>query len=181
MKNVIKKICAISLTSLLFTGCGDSSEENQPKPQTVSKQLLSDSLALTVKPENAVTVSDARKVVEPGKTVTVFGTIGGTVSPFVDKRASFVLADHTTMKACRTEACTSCPTPWDFCCTPKEILSKSILTVQFVDEKGAVIKQGLESFKGLEKNGVVVIKGKFAPTATKDLVIINAESFFVEK
>lgn len=92
-----------------------------------------------------------------------------------------ILADHTVMKACRVDACLNCPTPWDFCCTPKEDLANAVLTVQFVDSEGMVLKQGLEGFGGLKKNGIVTVKGKFAENATDQLVIINAEKIFVEK
>lgn len=181
MKMISKLTAVCAVSTLVLTGCGNETPAPQPKQVAQPATLLNESFILKEKPAGAVTISEARKSVKPGKEVTVFGTVGGAKSPFVATRASMILADHTVMKACRTEACSSCPTPWDFCCTPKEDLAKAILTVQFIDTDGMVLKQGLEDFGGIKKNGIVTVKGKFAENSTDQLVIINAEKVFVEK
>ena len=182
MKLISKLTTLCAVSALIFTGCGSEEQtttqaDNVVKPAT----LLSESVILKEKPAGAITITEARKLVEPGKEITIFGTVGGARSPFVGTRASMILADHTAMKACGAEACTSCPYPWDFCCEPKESLAKSILTVQFIDSEGMVLKQGLEGFGGIKKNGILTVKGKFAENATDQLVIINAEKIFVDK
>lgn len=170
-----------SISALMLTGCGNETPKQSASTEAAKpKQLLTDAMVMKAKPVDAITISAARKIVKPGQEVTVTGTIGGNKSPFVATRASMIMADHTVLKACRTEACTSCPTPWDYCCSPKEDLKKATLTVQFIDKDGMVLKQGLEGFNGMKKNGVVTIKGKFAENATKELVIINADKVFVE-
>ncbi len=178
----MKKITtALLATTMLLASCGSEQPAEKVETTVQTKEILKSSIILPEKPAGAVTVSEARKLVEPGKEVTVFGTVGGSVSPFVATRASMIIADHTVLRACRTQACTSCPTPWDYCCEPKEVLGKAILTVQFVDSEGMVLKQGLEGFGDMKKNGIVTVKGKFAENATDQLVIINAENIFVDK
>ncbi|MCK5835267.1 MAG: hypothetical protein KAG98_06020 [Lentisphaeria bacterium] len=169
----------LSIVSLILTGCGSEEPINSSKTKArAAKELISASTMLTVKPTRRITVSEARKSVVAGKKVTLFGQVGGVVSPFVAKRASMVIADHTTMKACNT-SCAGCKTPWDFCCEPPEVRRKNTVTIQFIDKDGMIIRQGLENFHGIKNNSMVTIVGEYAPESNENIVIINAENIFL--
>ncbi len=170
------KITAV-LSALILTGCGSEEPSNAIE---VQKQLLPPSTMLSVKPTKSITVAEARKSAVAGKEVTLSGQVGGVIAPFVSKRASMVIADHTTMKACNT-TCSGCKTPWDFCCEPPEVRQQNTVTVQFVDQEGMVIRQGLENFEGIKHNSMITIVGKYAPESNKEVVIINAEKIFLNK
>ncbi len=172
----IKQTIMTALT-LILASCGDSKETTSTETK---KDLLPKTLMTQVAPAEAKNVTVAREMVKANEPITVTGTIGGVKAPFVDSRASFIIADHTTMKACGT-TCTTCPTPWDFCCEPPETLQKSIVSVQVVDANGKVIKQGLKSYSGLTENQVVTISGKFSKNSSKNLILINAEKIYINK
>lgn len=179
MIKLTKLTSLLAAATLIFTGCGND-EPTVKKEKVADNTLLPDTIMLSTKPAESIAISEAKKRVASGGAVTIFGQVGGVVAPFVDKRATMVIADHTKMKACGV-TCKGCKTPWDFCCEPPEVRQKHTVTVQFVDQNGKVVRQGLENFHGIKKNSKVIVTGKYAPNSTSDFVIINAEKIYLDK
>ncbi len=78
----------------------------------------------------AVDVGEARKIAQQGQQVVIKGRIGGVPNPFADKYAIFVLSDLRLLM-CEEK----CPTPWDYCCTPREKILANVATVKSWTER----------------------------------------------
>lgn len=105
----------------------------------------------------------------------------GNAKPFVDGRSIFILGDTDTLKACSDIPGDGCATPWDNCCDSPELLKQGTATIQVVDEKGKVLKEGIENVNGLQKLSYVIVTGKVAPGSSAKLLLVNAEAIKVEE
>ena len=59
------------------------------------------------------------------------GCIGGSKDPFVQGRAVFTIVDPTIINCKAMGDEEHCPTPWDYCCEPRENLKKNIATIEW--------------------------------------------------
>jgi hypothetical protein len=132
-------------------------------------------------PKDAVSVSKARKDAKPGEAIVLRGKIGGRKVALVPKAAIAVLADEKSIKSCNEIPGDSCEFPWDYCCETPEKLAASTATVQVKDAKGKVLRTTLRGLGELKELSTVVISGTVDAASTKDNLIVNATSVFVEK
>ncbi|MFN0137301.1 MAG: hypothetical protein ACKVS9_14455 [Phycisphaerae bacterium] len=117
-------------------------------PKAAAAQLPPD-LFVAQPPEGAVAVGKLKADAAAPTSIVVYGRIGGRKEPFVAGSAMFLLADMS-MKACSELEGDLCATPWDYCCEPKENLSKMLATVQVLGPDGKPLAVGLDGTNGLK-------------------------------
>ena len=142
---------------------------------------LPSSLLADKAPKDAISVSKARKDAKPGEAIVLRGKIGGRKIALVPKAAIAVLADEKSVTSCNDMPGDACTTPWDYCCETPEKLKTSTATIQVRDEKGKVLRAPLRGLGDLKELSTVVISGTVDAASTKDNLIVNATSVFVEK
>ena len=125
-------------------------------------------------------IHKARTTAKPGDTLTLKGRVMGNLKPFVDGRSIFILGDTETLKACSDMPGDACATPWDTCCDAPELIKAGTATIQVLDAKGKVVKEGIENINGLTKLSYVIVSGKVAPGSSESLLLLNAEAIKVE-
>ncbi len=128
-------------------------------------------------PEEARPVGEIKADADADGDVVIHGRIGGTRDPFVDGAAVFLLAD-TSMKPCNELHGDSCPTPWDYCCEPRESLAAKVATIQVVDEAGKPLRVDLDGKHGLLPLTEITVAGEIASREGGNLVV-NAKRIYV--
>lgn len=141
--------------------------------QSQSSAGLPSHLFVKALPDNPVDVGEARKTAQQGQEIVLRGRIGGLPTPFADNYAIFVLSDLRLLMCVE-----KCPTPWDYCCTPREKILANVATVQVVDEKGKPLNVSIKGVNGLNPLSEVVVRGLVAKQDGKTL-IVNAQNIFV--
>src|SRR5262249_35980764 len=115
-------IPSVLLAALALAACAGKEE-----PAHASTAQLPASLALASAHARALPVKEVGASAKTGDEVVVTGRMGVEGSD----RAYFSLVDPS-LKACsETPLKDPCPTPWDFCCSPPEELSKLSALIQF--------------------------------------------------
>ncbi|MCM8527721.1 MAG: hypothetical protein NE327_14465, partial [Lentisphaeraceae bacterium] len=107
------KIFSLLIVGLLIWGC--TKETKEPLEEVKTESSLPSDLFVTEKASSPVPVLEARKL-KAGEKVTVQGKVMGTMNPFIEGRALFVMGDPDKLKSCDVRPDDDCPTPWDVCC-----------------------------------------------------------------
>lgn len=181
---LLPMLCGAVALALLTTGCDNDTTSLQtaaPAPQSApSADALPAGLLLTEPPAGAIDVVKAREEAKQGDAIVLRGRVGGSVSPFVDGRASFQLVD-ASLKACgEGNVNDKCETPWDFCCEePKEIAAHSA-SVQVVGPDGKPLRTTLSGVGGLKPLSGVTVKGTVAKAADSGTLVVNATGIHVK-
>ena len=165
---------ALGASILLATACSPKEESSTAAAPT---DAAPSSLLLTEAPANALSVTATRAQAELGAAIEVRGQIGGTLHPFVDGYAGFVLADPELV-FCDEMDDDHCSTPWDACCEDPDKLKAMRVSVQFVDANGAPIQEDLKSTMGLSELDEVAVIGTVTETSTPSNVIIHATGLY---
>jgi len=160
---------------LLLGSCGSDSSESQ-ESTGASAATLPANLMLNEEPVGAISILalKAEKNVS-GNDVVVTGRIGGRVAPFVEGRAMFTMID-LELPVCGLAD--PCKTPWDSCCETPETIKSNMITVQVVDEDGAIVKRGLDADDGLSPLDRITIQGTVSEQ-DGDLVLLDAIGIYV--
>ena len=166
--------CAFALIALSMTACGPSEAPESATP----KSSFAEAHFLNERPANVMTVSEARAGVEPGNEVAISGLIGGTLEPFVDGYAAFVLADPKIM-FCNEMPEEHCPTPWDACCEDPDKLRANRISVQFVDADNQILNEGLHGIGGLKELSEVVVTGIISQDSTRANINLLAQKLYL--
>lgn len=177
-----------SFSFVLLTACnekegGNDSATTPGSEDTAAVKSTEPQIAevfLKEEPVDGVSVIELRKSAKAGDQVVVAGKIGGTLSPFTEGFATFVLAD-SKLETCDMTADDGCTTPWDACCETPEIIKASRLTVQIVDHEKAPLNTGLQNVEGLSELDELVITGEVAEGSNEENMILNATGIFLKK
>jgi hypothetical protein len=172
-----KQILARSSTlflALLFPACSPSEAPSNAAPES----SFANERFLNERPTDAIRVSEARAKAEPGDEVAISGLIGGTLKPFVDGYAAFVLADPSIL-FCNEMPDEHCETPWDACCEDPDKLNANRISVQFVDANKQVLSENLKGKGGLRELSQVVVTGTISPDSTPENVNLLAQSLYL--
>jgi hypothetical protein len=161
------------LAGVLATGCGGGPSTNKDKTGASAGK---EKYLLTEEPSGAKGVIDARKDARDGDDVVVVGRIGGDVKPWVEGRAAFWIVDGSAT-SCKEMPGDSCPTPWDYCCVPKEDLVKVMATVKVVDGNGETVKIDARELLGLKELQTVVVQGRAKRDEQGNLTVLAAAVF----
>lgn len=175
VKRIVCKflVLMIALSALVHLSDGDEAVA-QSGQKARPAAALPDGLFVKESIPTPLGVKEAKQRTKQGDTVVLFGRIGGRPVPFVQGRAVFLLADETL------PPCTDgCATPWDFCCTPPNIIMEGLATVQVLGPDGKTLKTGLQSVNGLQPMAVVMVEGR---VVKKDMnvFVVNADRIYVK-
>lgn len=177
-------VAAVGMVALLFlssTGCDSkqSTAVKEPAPADTAATLPA-GMMLEQAPEGALEVAAAKQSAKEGDEVVVRGRIGGGKHPFVNNRAVFQLAD-SSIRTCDEKGSDGCPTPWDYCCEPKDQVAAKSITVQVADDNGKPLALNLDMPDGLQPKDTVIVKGKVAKKPNDVTMIVNASGIYVQR
>lgn len=162
---------ALAVTTTALTGCNPEAPSTAGSSATASAHLVSD------EPAGAVGVGAARESAKDGETIVVVGRIGGSADPFIDGLPVFTIVDPKLAHCADDEGC---PTPWDYCCTPREQITANSATVQLVDGSGAAVSGNARDLLGVKELSEVVIEGKADRDEAGNLAVL-AQKVYVKK
>jgi hypothetical protein len=126
-------------------------------------------LVLKADPGEALPVLQAKEGADGD--VLVAGRVGQIVQGF----ASFRLVDASLAYCGAGGAADDCPTPWDYCCIPKNELTAATLVVEARDADGKPLRAG--SLPGLRLLDLAVVRGKLTRDAHGNVVVL-ADGWF---
>ena len=167
-------VCMTLAAAVLLTGCGDREVKSGTAPAEIPPVFVEQAVDGTPTP-----IPEARTAFKPGDDVLLTGLVMGVRHPFVDGRAVFVLGDEETLTPCDAMPTDHCPTPWDACCDPKEILTEGTATIQVLDESGKPAHISLKGVNGLSELSRVTVTGVVADNATPEAFIVNASAIHI--
>lgn len=160
----------MSLTAMA-SGCSDGNADGDASLARSSSQP---SEYLTDKePTDGQPVGAARSTVEDGQTVTLVGTIGGSMEPFVEGLAAFTIVDPSVPYCAPDEGC---PSPWDYCCTQDQV-AENIATVMLVDSAGNPVEEDARELLGVQELATVTVRGTAERDAEGNLTIAANKVF----
>ena len=175
MKRIVCKflVLMIALSALVHLSGGDEAIA-QSGQKARPAAALPDGLFVKESIPRALGVKDAKEGTKQGDTVVIVGRIGGRPVPFVHGRAVFLLADETLLPCAE-----GCATPWDFCCTPPNIIMEGLATVQVLGPDGRTLKTALQNVNGLRPMAAVVVEGRVAKR-DMNVFVVNADRIYVK-
>lgn len=163
----------------LLAGC--ERQANTPPPQNAATiAALPADLFLKAPPAEPKDVAALRTTAHTGDAVVMRARIGGRVEPFVPGRAMFLVADTTLLTCKDRHGDHGCPTPWDYCCEPKDNLAASTATVQIVDADGRPLKLDVQGMGGLNPMASIIVAGKVS-SAAEGVLVVDAGGIFIEQ
>lgn len=175
IRGVMTVVCAV-----VVMAAGAACSKRAPKPPvkaTSGSAVLPAELMLSSPPEGVMEIPAAKGSVAKGATVAVRGRIGGSRRPFVAERAVFTIVDPA-IPSCAEGEDDECPTPWDYCCEPRERLAEHSATVQVLGANGAPLQVSLDGVSGLVPLAEVLVVGGVAEGPAGAL-ILNATGIYV--
>ena len=165
----------------MISGCGGESNATKPadaKSAPAAAATLPAGLFVEEDLPAGRSVGELKADANATGEVVVHGRIGGRVEPFVNGAAVFLLAD-ANMATCNESHEEACPTPWDYCCEPRDSLMGNVATIQIVDANGKPLRLDLAGQHGLSPLAELTIVGDVAQRDGGALVI-NARKIHVK-
>lgn len=137
---------------------------------------VSASWMLASAPADAVHVASAKTSAQPGDTIALRGKIGGRLEPMSSGSPVFTIVD-LAVKDCNQKMDDGCPTPWDYCCTPPEVLTVNSATVQLVDAQGNSSPTDPIA-GGLKPLDDVIVVGTVGPRPSEQVLTVKATGVY---
>lgn len=180
MKNQIL-LSVLMIVSMLILAACDQKQAAETLPASTSS--ISSSILLKSKPDGSISITQARTTVKPGEKIVLSGEIGGRKNDtFGATFSTFFLADPDAIINClkKHKGEAGCPTPWDYCCTPKEKILESIALIQYKSpETGKIHNQSFKGWQGLKELSMVTISGTVDSASSPKSLIINLEGIYI--
>lgn len=176
----MRKTLAITALAAILPLAACNESENDATSSSTNTQPTSNASPewlLASMPADPVTVVNARETAKEGDTITITGLIGGRMDALSNEASVFVLVDESLHNPCVGED-DHCATPWDYCCTSREVIASNLATVRLVGPDGRTLSQDLRRF-GIEELDKVVIVGSVDPRPTPEVLNIKAEKIYV--
>ena len=172
--------------ALALTACGPSTPANnnannsstQTSSQASNQPEASPAWILASMPEDARPVGEVKASAIEGDTVAIRGRIGGRLEPIAADSAVFTIVDPAVV-SCAEMGEDHCPTPWDYCCEPRESLNANNATIQLVDGAGRVMADTNPIAAGLDPLDEVVVVGTVAPRESPTVLTIRATGVYI--
>lgn len=158
-------VAIVCAAGVLFPAAHNSLAAPTNTPTVDERYLLKE------EPKGAADVIDVRNKAKNQQEVLIVGRIGGKKNPWIRGVAAFPIVDRS-LKSC-DEKGHNCPYPWDFCCSAN--LSKAMVLVMFVDDKGAVLKKDARELLGVRELDTVVVQGKARCDKAGNVVILASK------
>jgi hypothetical protein len=168
------------LTGAVIGGCDrDKPTPAQPTPKpTADASVLPANLFLDKAPDGIQDLAAAKKSAKVGDEIVISGRVAGQKEPLAANRAIVTLLDNA-IHTCEKSPMDKCPTPWDACCEPTDVLLANTATIQVVDAAGRPLKTGLRGVNGIEPLKELVVVGKVKGQEANTLVI-DATGIYVK-
>ena len=176
---ILRSLSCLALVAAAFiAGCSPSAAptdrppvtEHAGEPDAAGKKYMLDR-----EPAGTKGVIDVRKAAKDGDEVVVVGKIGGQDDPWYARQAAFTIVDPSIPSCLDTGD--DCKTPWDYCCAPKEDLTRGMMSVKLVDDQGKVVAGDARKLLGLRELNTVVAKGKYRQEG--DSFVVHATAVYV--
>lgn len=165
--------CLVAL-SLALASCGESEPGAQTAAPPAGGATQPAAWLLASAPEGAMGVTEAKAAAAEGEEIVLRGRIGGRRDAIGEDGSTFVVMD-SSIPSCADEPEESCPTPWDYCCEPKEVKEASSATVQLVDEAGRPVEGGLPA-AGIEPLDEVIVVGTVGARPSPAVLVVKAKA-----
>lgn len=161
----------LSMLTVLLTlpACRESAEP-------VGSVQTTPAWLLTQAPTDARTVGEIKPLAVEGDRVVMRGRIGGRKDPITPGVGVFMVVDPG-VPSCDQIPGDNCPSPWDYCCEPRDSLTANSATIQLVDDAGKPIESDL-SGAGLRPLDEVVIIGTVGPRPSAQILTIRATGLY---
>jgi len=175
-------LVTVAAVALAFAGAGcekppAASVTASPSANTATA-ILPASYFSSTPPADAVKLIDAKASAKAGDRVVFEARVGGRRKPFVENRAVFFVIDPV-LPSCDALPGDGCKTPWDYCCEPRDNLTKHMATVQFVGDDGKPLKVNIEPKSGIEPLKTIFVTGVVAEADDAGTFVVNAETIYV--
>jgi len=175
----MKTTLSIVISALALSSC--EKPKTEATTEAAAPAVSVDPWFTPSAPSNPSPIHLLRQSAKPGDTITLTGKILGREKPFVDDRAAFILGDASVLKPCNEIPGDACTTPWDVCCESAEDKLANTATIQLVDQKGRVLKQGLKGVQGLKELSEVTLVGTVAPSSSSEALVVNATAIHIAR
>ncbi len=171
----IRTLAAVVAAPFILAGCGNSGEQSSEASAPAEvPAAIAEVFADVAAPEALLPIPELRLAAKPGDEVVLEAKVMGTVEPFVENRAIFVVGDEGTLTSCDLLPGSECSTPWDNCCNDPELVLAGTATIQVVDADGNILRHGIKGVSGLKELSRLRIAGVVAPNSTEAALIVNA-------
>ncbi|MEM8836004.1 MAG: hypothetical protein AAGD00_09315 [Planctomycetota bacterium] len=131
---------------------------------------------LTNAPSDAIGVRSAKGSAQPGETIALRGKIGGRIEPMSSGSPVFTIVD-LAIEDCTQKMDDNCPTPWDYCCTPTEIITANSATVHLIDASGNASSTDPIA-GGLQPLDEVIVVGTIGPRPSEQVLTVKATGVY---
>ncbi len=174
---VLVSTLLLSVATIALTGCGSSSSSGE-LAQVTPVSIDGSKFILTEEPDDAVGVIEARESAENGAPVVVVGRIGGSVNPWIQGRAAFLLLDASMSVVAEgqdsggPELCTG------DCCESERAGCTTLVKV--VDAEGKLVAADSRQLLGVAENDFVVVRGKVNKDESGNIIVL-ADGVFVRR
>lgn len=178
---LVVRISSVWMLGLSVGGCRDGAGQTETRGAGGSADAavaLAPGLFLDEAPADVQDLETVKRGAAVGDDVVFRGRIGGRVEPFVEGRAILMLADMR-MPTCAQRHGDGCPTPWDYCCEPRDDLLANTATIQIADASGRPLKRGLKGVEGLMPVAEIVVTGKVSQRDDGDVMVVDASGIYV--
>lgn len=168
---------ALTLTAaLVLTACEKPASSPTAAAPSADTPTAAPAWVLTSMPENAVSVGQLKAQAKEGDRVVLRGRIGGRSEPMTSGSAVFLVMDPA-IPSCADEPGDNCPTPWDYCCEPKDSLAANNATVMVVDPAGQAVDTDMR-LAGFAPLDEVVVVGVVGPRPSPEVLTVRAEGVY---
>lgn len=166
-------ILTTSLALVLLSACGKPADSAAPTASTSATP----NWRLASMPDAARPVGEVKKSAAEGEHVVIRARVGGRKSPITKDVGVFLVVDPS-VPACDQIPDDNCPTPWDYCCEPKESMTANTATIQLLGADGKPLAIDLAS-QGLKPLQNVVIVGTVGPRPNDAVLVVNASGVHI--
>lgn len=168
---------ALTLTAaLLLTACEKPGSSPSAAAPSANTPAAAPGWVLTSMPDGAVPVGQLKADAKEGDRVVLRGRIGGRSDPMTSGSAVFLVMDPA-IPSCADEPGDNCPTPWDYCCEPKESLAANNATVMVVSPAGQAVDTDMR-LAGFAPLDEVVVVGVVGPRPSPEVLTVRAEGVY---
>lgn len=176
MKTKFTMVAAIA-GCLMFSGC--SGEPGESKTSVAAPVQVEPELqAMIVKekgPEQFVGVAQAKEQSADGEEVVLTGRL----KDFVGGKSAFTVVDGSVRSCLEMGDEDHCDTPWDYCCEPRENLTKNSLLVKVVNADGKMFNSEVKGVSSLDHLSTVVVTGKMNRDEAGE-VTLDASKIYIQ-
>ena len=167
-------LAGLLLAAVAAVGCSKGGDATGAKAGGAELATARADYVLDAEPSGAKGVVEVRRDAKDGDEVVVVGRIGGSKAPFVEGLAAFTIVDPK-LAPCKPDC--GCPTPWDYCCDPGELLTHKA-TVKIAGDGGKPVEIDARQLLDAKELATVVVRGRASRDEAGNLTVL-ADGLYV--